>query len=113
MILQEGDLLCRTCYEKERMDLRYHQSLQNTERETYGDMDIDARIPRRRRSVISNLGEILNSEVSLEEDTRSSRSKASGDSEPDDAEQVYKQKKAKELLNQVFMLLGIPQLTDL
>jgi len=113
MLLQEGDLLCRSCYKKERMFQRYHENSQNIERETYGKMDIDDRIPRRRRSVISNLGEILNSKFSLEEDLRSSRSKSSSDSEPDEAEQIYKQKKAKELLNQVFMVLGIPPLTDL
>jgi hypothetical protein len=45
--------------------------------------------------------------------TESSSSKSSSDDEPDDQEQIYKQQKAKELLNQVFNVLGIPPVSDL
>lgn len=112
-MIEEGDVLCRTCYEKEQSSLNLHDtSLKNIE-ETYGHMDIAERSVKRRCTRNLVFVESSDDDSLLEKSFESSLLQTSrNDEESDEIEDELSQGKAKGLLNAVFAVLGLPKVSD-
>jgi hypothetical protein len=105
-VLSEGDLLCRTCYETESTRFHTHWAVEDAKsRESDG---------KHRRRSRSSFGSSVLAEVdalAVDSPVCSQLSAKSG-SAADTAEMKYKLEQSKELLNQVFQILGIVKITD-
>ena len=112
-LIQQGEFLCRTCYEKERNALQL-STISNEDLETeHESMDIDELMPTKRRSTTYTLNQTLNIRFGSEKGDVSSDSESSINNEADETEQLFHQMKAKRLLNDVFAVLGIPSVSDM
>ncbi|CAF4643693.1 unnamed protein product, partial [Rotaria socialis] len=111
--IEEDDVLCRTCYEKELSRLNLHNtSLKNIE-ETYEDMHIAERSVKRRCTRNLVFVESSDDDSLLEKSFESSLLQTSReDEESDGIEDEVRQSKAKNLLNAVFEVLGLPKVSD-
>jgi len=113
ILIQAGDLFCRTCYDKERSKFDSHLILQKSTDEGNESMDTDDQRPRRQRKTMSNMEFRSNLDFPLEEKAESSCSQSSSESETIDDEKRYNQEKTTHLLNQVFSVLNISQISDM
>ncbi|CAF2147192.1 unnamed protein product [Rotaria magnacalcarata] len=111
--IEEDDVLCRTCYEKELSRLNLHNtSLKNIE-EAYEDMHIAERSVKRRCTRNLVFVESSDDDSLLEKSFESSLLQTSReDEESDGIEDEVRQSKAKNLLNAVFEVLGLPKVSD-
>jgi hypothetical protein len=104
--LFEGDLLCRTCYETESTRFYTHLAVEDAK-----SRESDGKHPRRSSSRFysSDLVEIHSITVNSPDFSPSS---AGSGSMEETAEMEYKLEQSKELLNQVFQILGIAKIRD-
>ena len=111
--IEEGDLLCRTCYEKEMSRLNLHNSSLTNIEEDYGHMNIDDRTVKRRCTRSLVFTESSDEDSLLDKSGESSFLQTSReDEESESIEDELRQSKAKTLLNAVFMVLGLPQVSN-
>ena len=112
--IKEGDLLCRTCYEEESRRLNLHNiSLTNMEEE-YGQMNIDDNTAKRRCTRALIFTESSDEDFLFDKSGESSFLQTSMEKseEFDGMEEEFRQSKAKALLNEVFLLLDLPKVSD-
>ena len=112
-LIQQGDFLCRTCYEKERHALQFSTISNEDLGGEHESMDADELITRKRRSTTYTLNQTLNIKFESEEGDVSSDSESSVNNEADETEQLLDQMKAKTLLNDVFAVLCISPVSDM
>ena len=111
--IEEGDLLCRTCYEKEMSGLNLHNSSLTNIEEDYGHMNIDDRTVKRRCTRSLVFTESSDEDSLLDKSGESSFLQTSReDEESESIEDELRQSKAKTLLNAVFVVLGLPRVSN-
>ena len=111
--IRQGDLLCQTCYEKERQALVFSAIANEEPGREHESMDTDEPMPRKRRPATCSLNQTSDIIFAFEEGGVSSDSESSINNEADETEHLLNQMKAKNLLNDVFAVLGIPAVLDM
>jgi hypothetical protein len=104
--LSEGDLLCRTCYERESTRFHTHLDVEDAK-----SREADGKHPRRSNSSFYSSDLVKVDAIAVDSPVFSPMSAESG-SMADTAEMKYKLEQSKELLNQVFQILGIAKIRD-
>ena len=105
--LSEGDLLCRTCYETESTRFHTHLAVEDA-----NSRESEGKYPRRTGSSFYSL-DIAEVDAIAADSPVFTPLPAESGSMVENAEMKYKLEQSKELLNQVFEILGIAKIRDL
>ena len=105
--LSEGDLLCRTCYETESTRFHTHLAVEDA-----NSRESEGKHPWRSGSTFYSLDTAEVDAIAVDSPVFSPLSAESG-SMAENVEMKYKLEQSKELLNQVFEILGIAKISDL
>ena len=108
----EDGLLCGTCYKRELSRLKLHNiSLTNIEERKH--MEIDDKTTKRRSTRTLVIAESSDNDSSLDKSSESSFLQTSPeDKESNGVADAFRRSKAKTLLDDVFVLLGLSKISD-
>ena len=116
VVLLEGDRLCRTCYEKamKQFTCRPYTRKVDKERDIDSSMEVDEK-PTRFSSRTTKPIKLLSKDYSSSQYSSSSTSSASETTDEETAELKiqFEKNKSKDILNDIFRIVGVSSITDM